>query len=250
MTAGIILAIMVTPIVTSITREVFATTPLALKEGALALGATRWEMIRGSILPHGRSGLVSAVLIGLGRAMGETIAVALVIGSSAQITAKLLGSGDTMAAVIVNQFGEASPLTRSALIGLGVVLFGITIVVGVIAAESRRATRNERKGPDEPVHLAAPPAPPAARQSLGSGPRGAGAVSAGEERDCLLAPRALVRGRDDPALLRPRVRRQPRRGNGQRSLPHRRHPLQRPSGRRREWARPSSGRCSSPAPRR
>jgi phosphate transport system permease protein len=133
MTAGLILAIMITPIVTAITREVFATTPVAQKEAALALGATRWEMIRGAVFPHGRRGVVSAVLIGMGRAMGETIAVALVIGSSPQITARLLGSGDSMAAVIVNQFGEAESLHRSALIGLGVALFLISLMIGLLA---------------------------------------------------------------------------------------------------------------------
>ncbi len=134
MTAGIILAIMVIPIVTSITREVFATTPAAQKEGAMALGATRWEMIRGAVFPHARSGITSAVLIGLGRAIGETIAVVLLIGSLPnKITAELFSPGDSMASVIVSQFGEASGTHRSALIGLGVLLFIITLVVGVIA---------------------------------------------------------------------------------------------------------------------
>jgi phosphate transport system permease protein len=133
MTAGIILAIMITPIITAITREVFLTVPRTQKEGALALGATRWEMIRGAVLPHSRSGLVSAVMIGLGRAMGETIAVALVIGSSAKISAQLFGTGDAMPSVIANNFGEASGTFRSALIAMGVVLFVITIVIGVLA---------------------------------------------------------------------------------------------------------------------
>ena len=133
MTAGVILAIMVTPIITAITREVFATTPVALKEGAMALGATRWEMIRGAVFPHSRSGLVSAVLIGFGRAVGETIAVALVIGNSAQITARLFSSGDSMASVIALQFGEAEGTHRSSLIALGVTLLAITLIVGVVA---------------------------------------------------------------------------------------------------------------------
>ena len=134
MTAGIILAIMVVPIVTSISREVFATTPVAMKEASLALGATRWEMMRGSVLPHGRNGVVSAILIGLGRAIGETIAVVLVIGSvQNEITLHLFNAGDSMASVIVTQFGEAQGLHRSALIGLGVILFLVTVVVGIIA---------------------------------------------------------------------------------------------------------------------
>jgi phosphate transport system permease protein len=133
MTAGIIVAIMITPIITSITREVFATVPESQKEAALALGATRWEMIRGAVFPHSRSGMVAATMIGLGRAMGETIAVALVIGSSVQLTAKVFGPGETMASVIATQFGEASGTHRAALIGLGVVLFAMTILIGMAA---------------------------------------------------------------------------------------------------------------------
>ena len=133
MTAGIVLAIMITPIVTSVMREVLLTVPRADRDGALALGATRWEMIRGVVLPHSIGGLTGGVMLGLGRAMGETIAVALVIGSSAQITGNLFGSGDAMPAVIVNQFGESSGTFRSALVALGVVLFAMTIVVNVVA---------------------------------------------------------------------------------------------------------------------
>ena len=133
MTAGLVVGLMVTPIITSITREVFATVPTAQKEAAVALGATRWEMIRGAVFPHSRSGIVGAVLIGLGRAMGETIAVALLIGSATSVTARLFSPGDTMASIIANQFNEATDVYRAALIGLGVVLFAITIVIGVIA---------------------------------------------------------------------------------------------------------------------
>jgi len=132
-TAGIILALMVTPIVTSLTREVFDTVPVSAKEAAYALGATRWEMLRVSVFPHSRAGMVGAVMLGLGRAMGETIAAALVIGSSPQIAANLFGSGDSMAAVIANQFNEAGGVHRAALIGLGVELFALTIVVNVAA---------------------------------------------------------------------------------------------------------------------
>jgi phosphate transport system permease protein len=133
MTAGIIVAIMITPIITSITREVFATVPEAQKEAALALGATRWEMIRGAVFPHSRSGIVAGSMIGLGRALGETIAVALIIGSSQRVTANILGPGDTLASVIANQFGEASGTHRAALIGCGVVLFAITILISMAA---------------------------------------------------------------------------------------------------------------------
>lgn len=141
-TAGIILALMITPIVTSITREVFDTVPASAKEAAYALGATRWEMVRAAIFPHSRAGVVGAVMLGLGRAMGETIAAALVIGSSAQISLHLFQSGDSMAAVIANQFGEAGGLHRSALIALGVELFALTILVNVgaraIVARAKR----------------------------------------------------------------------------------------------------------------
>lgn len=133
MTAGIILAIMITPIITSITRDVFATVPRTEKDAALALGATRWEMINTAVFPHSFGGMVGAVMLGLGRAMGETIAVALVIGSSPQIVANLFRSGDSMPSVIANQFGESSGTFRAALIGLGVVLFFMTIVVNVLA---------------------------------------------------------------------------------------------------------------------
>ena len=106
-TAGIILAFMITPIVTSLSREVIATVPAIDREGAYALGATRLEMIRGAVWPHSQGGIVGAVLLGLGRAMGETIAAALVIGSSATITSHLFAPGYNMPAVIANQFGEA-----------------------------------------------------------------------------------------------------------------------------------------------
>jgi phosphate transport system permease protein len=132
-TAGVVLALMVTPIVTSVTREVFATVPSSQKEAAFALGATRWEMVRGAVFPHGRNGMIGAVMLGLGRAMGETIAVTLVIGGSANITTNIFKPGYAMAAVIADQFGEASGLHRSALVGLGVALFLMTVVVNMAA---------------------------------------------------------------------------------------------------------------------
>jgi phosphate transport system permease protein len=144
-TAGLILAIMIVPIITSLTREVFTTTPQSEKEAALALGATRWEMIRGAVFAHSKGGMVGAVTIGLGRAMGETIAVALVIGSSPQITAKLFGSGYSLPSVIANEFGEASGNYRAALIGMGVILFLITLVVNFSAnAVVQRSIRRSR----------------------------------------------------------------------------------------------------------
>ena len=146
MTAGVILAIMITPIVTSLAREVIETTPPSDKEAALALGATRWEMIRASVIPHSKGGLVGAVMLGLGRAMGETIAAALVIGSSAQIALNPFKSGDSMPAVIANQWGEASDLQKSALIGLAVTLFAMTIIVNLIASRIVQRSMQKTRG--------------------------------------------------------------------------------------------------------
>jgi phosphate transport system permease protein len=144
-TAGIILAFMITPIVTSLSREVIATVPAIDREGAYALGATRWEMIRGAVWPHSQTGVLGSVLLGLGRAMGETIAVALVIGSSAVITSHLFAPGYNMAAVIANQWGEASGVFRAALMGIGVLLFVFTIIVNMIArAIVARSARRQR----------------------------------------------------------------------------------------------------------
>jgi phosphate transport system permease protein len=132
-TCGIILAFMITPIVTSLSREVIATVPAIDREGAYALGATRLEMIRGAVWPHSQGGIVGAVLLGLGRAMGETIAAALVIGSSVAITSHLFAPGYSMPSIIANEWGEAYGLQRAALMGLGVLLFVFTIIVNMIA---------------------------------------------------------------------------------------------------------------------
>jgi phosphate transport system permease protein len=133
MTAGLIVALMITPIITSITREVFATVPRNDKDGALALGATRWEMIRGVVLPHSSGGITGAVMLGLGRAMGETIAIALVIGANPQIVANVFATGEAMPSVIVRNLPESSGDFQAALIGLGVVLMALTVVVNVAA---------------------------------------------------------------------------------------------------------------------
>lgn len=133
-TASVVLAIMVLPIVAAISREIFKQVPRADKEAALALGATRWEMIRISVLPYSRSGIIGAVMLGLGRALGETIAVALVLSSSFTINAHIFEpGGNTIAANIATKFGEAGDLGRSALVASGLVLFAITLVVNVIA---------------------------------------------------------------------------------------------------------------------
>jgi|SRR5215510_7999375 len=147
LTAGIILAIMITPIITSLSREVIETTPASEKEAALALGATRWEMIRASVLPHSKGGLVGAVMLGLGRAMGETIAAALVIGSAlGQITLDPFAPGNSMPAVIANEWGEADEPHKAALIALAVALFAITIAVNLIATAIVQRSMKRSRG--------------------------------------------------------------------------------------------------------
>ncbi len=134
MTAGLILAVMITPIISSIAREVIDTCPQTDRDGALALGATRWEMITGAVLPHSAGGIVGAVMLGLGRAMGETIAAALVIGSSTALTPNVFAAGDSLPTVIAFQWGEATTeVKRSALLAMGLTLFLMTIVVNFLA---------------------------------------------------------------------------------------------------------------------
>lgn len=146
-TAGLVVAIMIIPIITSITREVFATVPDADKQAALALGATRWEMIKGAVFPHSFGGMVGAVMLGLGRAMGETIAVALTIGAATQIVPNLFASGNALPSVIVLNWGDPGvPPGRSALVGLGVVLFAITIVINYAARIIVRRAEVRMKG--------------------------------------------------------------------------------------------------------
>ena len=146
MTAGIILAMMITPIITSIMREVLYTVPATDRDGALALGATRWEMIRGVVLPHSFGGMVGAVMLGLGRAMGETIAVLLVIGSAVQISGNVFKSGHAMPAIIVEQWGEATGVFRSSLMAIGVFLFVMTIIVNVSARVIVNRTERRLQG--------------------------------------------------------------------------------------------------------
>jgi len=131
---SLVLAIMVLPIITSLSREVFRQTPPMNEEAALALGATKWEMIRTAVIPYGRPGLIASVMLGLGRALGETIALALTLGSTFLINADILeNGGNSIAANIANKFGEASDTGRGALIASGLVLFAITLVVNVTA---------------------------------------------------------------------------------------------------------------------
>lgn len=128
--AGLILAVMILPTIASVTIEVLKTTPPALREGALALGATRWEAIRMAVLPYGRAGIVGAALLGLGRALGETMAVTMVIGNSPEIHASLFAPGYSLPSVIANEFAEATGGVHvAALAGLGLVLFGLTVAL-------------------------------------------------------------------------------------------------------------------------
>jgi len=132
--AGIILAIMVIPIVSSITREVMTAVPQQQREAVLALGATRWEMIRTGVLRNARAGILGGVILGLGRALGETMAVTMVIGNRPEIAASLFAPGYTMASVIANEFSEATGDTYlSALIEIGLALFIVTIIVNILA---------------------------------------------------------------------------------------------------------------------
>ncbi|MCU1673293.1 MAG: phosphate transporter, inner rane subunit PstC [Frankiales bacterium] len=133
--ASVVLAIMILPIIASLSREVFLQVPAANQEAALALGATRWEMIRMAVLPFGKPGVIGATMLGLGRALGETIAVALVLSPAFLVSFHVLepGKGNTIAANIALQFGEATATGRGALIASGLVLFAITLVVNVIA---------------------------------------------------------------------------------------------------------------------
>jgi phosphate transport system permease protein len=133
LTAALILTIMATPIITSVTREVFETVPGDLKEASYALGATRWEMVRQVVLPYSRSGIVGATILGLGRAIGEAIAVAQVIGGASLINASLFHTGGTMAAQIASQFQNSAGLQKASLAYLGLILLVFAVVVNVIA---------------------------------------------------------------------------------------------------------------------
>jgi ABC-type phosphate transport system permease subunit len=138
---------MIVPIVSAISREVIATVPADHKEAALALGATRWEMLRIAVLPYSRSGIVGAAMLGLGRAIGETIAVTLVIGNASVVGKSIFDQGYTLAAVVANEFGEAAAddLHTGALIAAGLVLFVLTLLInGAARALVNRAERGRR----------------------------------------------------------------------------------------------------------
>ena len=132
--AGLILAIMVLPYISAVTREVLLAVPRSQREAALALGATRWEMIRDAVVPYAKSGIIGGIILGLGRALGETMAVTMVIGNRHEISSSLFQPGYTMASLIANEFSEATnDLHLSALMGIGAVLFVVTIIVNTIA---------------------------------------------------------------------------------------------------------------------
>lgn len=132
--AGLILAIMILPYISSVTREVLLAVPRSQREAALALGATRWEMIKDAVLPYARSGIIGAIILGLGRALGETMAVTMVIGNRHELAASLFAPGYTMASLIANEFTEATnDLHLSALMAVGATLLAVTIVVNAIA---------------------------------------------------------------------------------------------------------------------
>ncbi|MGP8079300.1 MAG: phosphate ABC transporter permease subunit PstC, partial [Dehalococcoidales bacterium] len=132
--AGLILAIMIIPIITAVTRDAMRAVPNEQREAMFALGATHWETINKSVLPYCRTGIVGAIILGLGRALGETMAVTMVIGNSYKITASLFSPGATIASTIASQFGEASTgVYTGSLIELALILFGITLIVNIIA---------------------------------------------------------------------------------------------------------------------
>jgi phosphate transport system permease protein len=142
--AGLVLAVMVLPIIAAITREVLLTVPREQQEAAYALGATRWEMVRDAMLPYARSGIVGASVLGLGRAVGETIAIALLLGNSPNIFGSLLQPGATLSSVLALEFGEAGNLQLSALIALSVILFALSFAVNALA---RLLVRRSAAGP-------------------------------------------------------------------------------------------------------
>ena len=132
--AGVILAIMALPYISAVSREVLLAVPRSQREAALALGATRWEMIRDAVIPYARSGIIGGIMLGLGRALGETMAVTMVIGNRPEIPASLFAPGYTMASLIANEFSEATnDLHLSALMAVGASLFVITLIVNAVA---------------------------------------------------------------------------------------------------------------------
>jgi phosphate transport system permease protein len=146
LTASLVLAIMVLPIMAAVLRDVFETTPTALKEAAYGVGATTWEVFRRIVLPHTRGSVIGAGILGLGRALGETMAVTFVIGNSHRISSSLLAPGTTISAAVANEFSEATgPLYTSSLVALGLLLFVITFIVLAIARLLLRTNREQSR---------------------------------------------------------------------------------------------------------
>ena len=229
MTAGLVVAIMITPIITSITREVFATVPTAQKEAAVALGATRWEMIRGAVFPHSRSGIVGATHDRARARDGRDDRGR--VGRSARPPRSpraSLGPATRMAAVIANQFGEATDTYRAALIGVGVVLFAITIVIGVIARAAFVARIDRRSAGGHMT--AAGDAPHATRAREAPAPSSRNGVATALHR-------ALVRGRAGSAALIVIYVVRGRHDRVRLRLPDRGHPVQQPVRGRRDGPR-------------
>ena len=145
LTAGIILAVMILPFIAAVSRDVLAAVPTTQREASLALGATKWETIRNVVLPYGRAGIAGAVVLALGRALGETMAVTMVIGNAPEISASLFAPGYSLPAVIANEFAEASDAMHvGALAGLALVLFGVALVLNSAA---RLLVRLVARGP-------------------------------------------------------------------------------------------------------
>jgi phosphate transport system permease protein len=131
---GLILAIMVLPTIASVSRDVMRAVPATYREAALALGATRWESVRAAVLPSARSGIVGAVILGLGRALGETMAVTMVIGNRAEISSSIFDPAQTMASLIANEYTEATgDLYLAALSEIGLLLFAVTVLLNILA---------------------------------------------------------------------------------------------------------------------
>ena len=162
LTAGLILAIMVLPFITSISRDVFEAVPPVLKEAAYGLGCTTWEVVRYVVLPYTRVGVIGGVMLGLGRALGETMAVTFVIGNAHKVSASLLAPGTTISATIANEFTEAvGDIYTSSLIALGLILFVITFIVLVDRALHAAADRTADRVAEAPMNplLRRPPPP-------------------------------------------------------------------------------------------
>jgi phosphate transport system permease protein len=131
--ASVVLAIMILPTISSVSREILRAVPNTLREAALALGATKWEMIRSVVLPYAKSGLTGAVILGLGRALGETMAVTMLVGNKPSMSLSVFEPAATMASIIANQYPEAQGRQHSALTEIGLLLFALTLVLNILA---------------------------------------------------------------------------------------------------------------------